>query len=108
MISYCNKIVGEGVVLDVQKWVNSVDLLFIRYLVGVSAAVSAHSLLQLLIGISRLLRKSPVIPSRNHAWLIFAGDQVEYLFSFLKNLEMLSCESLKSYAFCFICFCMIS
>ncbi|KAE7999210.1 hypothetical protein FH972_003665 [Carpinus fangiana] len=47
-----------------------------EYLVGVSAAVAAHSLLQLLISGSRLLRKSPVIPSRNHAWLIFAGDQV--------------------------------
>ncbi|KAK4269335.1 hypothetical protein QN277_022505 [Acacia crassicarpa] len=46
-----------------------------EYLVGVSAAVSAHSLLQLLIGTSRLLKKSPVIPSRNFAWLIFAGDQ---------------------------------
>ncbi|XP_054781531.1 CASP-like protein 3A1 isoform X4 [Prosopis cineraria] len=46
-----------------------------EYLVGVSAAVAAHSLLQLLIGTSRLLKKSPMIPSRNHAWLIFAGDQ---------------------------------
>ncbi|CAL5443919.1 unnamed protein product [Camellia sinensis] len=46
-----------------------------RYLVGVSAAVAAHSLLQLLISILRLLRNSPVIPSRNHAWIIFAGDQ---------------------------------
>ncbi|OAY36622.1 CASP-like protein 3A1 [Manihot esculenta] len=47
-----------------------------EYLVGVSAAVVAYSLLQLLISMSRLLRKSPVIPSRTHAWLIFAGDQV--------------------------------
>ncbi|KAG8379998.1 hypothetical protein BUALT_Bualt07G0147900 [Buddleja alternifolia] len=47
-----------------------------EYLVGVSAAVAAHSLLQLLINVSRTLRKSPVIPSRNHAWLIFAGDQI--------------------------------
>lgn len=39
-------------------------------------AVAAHSLLQLLISITRLLKKSPVIPSRNYAWLIFAGDQV--------------------------------
>ncbi|KAG6669272.1 CASP-like protein 3A1 [Carya illinoinensis] len=46
-----------------------------EYLVGISAAVAAHSLLQLLISASRLLRKTPVIPSRNHAWLIFAGDQ---------------------------------
>ncbi|KAJ7951728.1 CASP-like protein [Quillaja saponaria] len=47
-----------------------------EYLVGVAAAVAAHSLLQLLIGTSRLLKRSPVIPSRNYAWLIFAGDQV--------------------------------
>jgi hypothetical protein len=26
--------------------------------------------------VSRLLRKSPVIQSRSHAWLVFAGDQV--------------------------------
>ncbi|KAL2521269.1 CASP-like protein [Forsythia ovata] len=42
----------------------------------VSAAVAFHSLLQLLINTSRVLRKSPVIPSRNHAWLVFAADQV--------------------------------
>ncbi|XP_057773116.1 CASP-like protein 3A1 [Salvia miltiorrhiza] len=47
-----------------------------EYLVGVSAAVALHSLLQLLINTSRMLRKSPLIPSRNHAWLIFAGDQI--------------------------------
>ncbi|XP_068334416.1 CASP-like protein 3A1 [Pyrus communis] len=47
-----------------------------EYLVGVSAAVAAHSLMQLLVSVSRLLRKSPLIPSRNHAWLTFAGDQV--------------------------------
>ncbi|GAA0164162.1 hypothetical protein LIER_19865 [Lithospermum erythrorhizon] len=47
-----------------------------RYLVGVSAAVAVHSILQLMIGESRLLRKSSIIPSRNHAWLLFAGDQV--------------------------------
>ncbi|KDP40879.1 hypothetical protein JCGZ_24878 [Jatropha curcas] len=47
-----------------------------EYLVGVSAAVAAHCLLQLLISVSRLLRKSPIIPSTSHAWLIFAGDQV--------------------------------
>ncbi|KAF8388926.1 hypothetical protein HHK36_025608 [Tetracentron sinense] len=46
-----------------------------EYLVGISAAVVAHSLLQLLLSVSRLLRKLPVISSRNHAWLIFAGDQ---------------------------------
>ncbi|XP_062086797.1 CASP-like protein 3A1 [Humulus lupulus] len=47
-----------------------------EYLVGVSAAVAAHSLLQLLLSALRLLRKSSVAPSRNHAWLIFACDQV--------------------------------
>ncbi|XP_058192537.1 CASP-like protein 3A1 [Rhododendron vialii] len=46
-----------------------------EYLVGVCAAVAAHSVLQLLISTSRLLRKSPVIHSRKHAWLIFVGDQ---------------------------------
>lgn len=45
------------------------------YLVGVSAAAAAHSVVQFLISTSRLLRKSPVIPSRSHAWIIFAGDQ---------------------------------
>lgn len=47
-----------------------------EYLVGVSAAVVLHSVLQLLINSFRVLQKSPVIPSRNHAWLIFAGDQI--------------------------------
>ncbi|XP_062023958.1 CASP-like protein 3A1 [Rosa rugosa] len=47
-----------------------------EYLVAVTAAVTVHSFLQLLINGSRLLRKSPMIPSRNHAWLSFAGDQV--------------------------------
>ncbi|XP_004510293.1 CASP-like protein 3A1 [Cicer arietinum] len=46
-----------------------------QYLVGVSAAVAVHSLLQLLIGTSRFVRATSVIPSRNHAWVIFAGDQ---------------------------------
>ncbi|KAJ6427498.1 hypothetical protein OIU84_022991 [Salix udensis] len=63
-----------GFTLPIQsKWSFSHSF---EYLVGVSAAVAAHSLLQLLISISRLLRKSPGIPSRNHAWLVFAGDQV--------------------------------
>ncbi|KAG7992371.1 hypothetical protein I3843_02G124900 [Carya illinoinensis] len=46
-----------------------------EYVVVISAAVAAHSLLQLLISASSLLRKSSVILSRNHAWLIFAADQ---------------------------------
>ncbi|XP_042968002.1 CASP-like protein 3A1 isoform X1 [Carya illinoinensis] len=49
-----------------------------EYVVVISAAVAAHSLLQLLISSSSLLRKSSVILSRNHAWLIFAADQVKY------------------------------
>ncbi|KAL4308798.1 hypothetical protein GQ457_01G039530 [Hibiscus cannabinus] len=48
-----------------------------EYLVGVTATATAYSLVQLLIAVSRLLlRKSPVIPSRNQAWLAFAGDQI--------------------------------
>ncbi|CAI9114193.1 OLC1v1014854C1 [Oldenlandia corymbosa var. corymbosa] len=55
------------------KWSFSDSL---EYLVGVSAAAAVHSLLQLFISGSRSLRKSPVIPSRNHAWLLFVGDQI--------------------------------
>lgn len=65
-----------------------------RYLVGVSAAVVAHSSLQFLISLSRLLRKSPLIPSRSHAWLIFAGDQVLYFaicFSLITRLTPFIC-----------------
>ncbi|OVA08549.1 Uncharacterized protein family UPF0497 [Macleaya cordata] len=47
-----------------------------EYLVGMSAAVVAHSLLQLILSVVKLIKKTPVIPSRNHAWLIFAGDQI--------------------------------
>ncbi|XP_051135870.1 CASP-like protein 3A1 isoform X2 [Andrographis paniculata] len=47
-----------------------------EYLVGVSAAVAVHSMLQLLINLLRIHRGYPVIPSRNHAWLIFGGDQI--------------------------------
>ncbi|XP_039070824.1 CASP-like protein 3A1 [Hibiscus syriacus] len=48
-----------------------------EYLVGVTAAAAVYSFFQLLIAISRLLvKKSPVIPSKNHAWLVFAGDQI--------------------------------
>ncbi|XP_058074218.1 CASP-like protein 3A1 [Magnolia sinica] len=47
-----------------------------EFLVGISAAVAAHSLMQLVLSIAKLLKKLPVIPSRNHAWIIFAGDQV--------------------------------
>lgn len=54
--------------------------LLYRYLVGVSGAVVAHSLLQLLISASRLRRKALVIPSQRYAWVIYAGDQVKCLF----------------------------
>ncbi|KAG1367811.1 CASP-like protein 3A1 [Cocos nucifera] len=54
------------------KWSFSDSL---EYLVGISAAVAAHSLLQLLLAIRKLVKKAPVIPSRRHAWVIFAGDQ---------------------------------
>ncbi|XP_071733488.1 CASP-like protein 3A1 [Rutidosis leptorrhynchoides] len=47
-----------------------------KYLVGVSAVVGVHSLVQLLMTTSRTLRKSSVFSSRNHAWLIFTIDQV--------------------------------
>ncbi|KAL2493135.1 CASP-like protein 3A1 [Abeliophyllum distichum] len=57
----------------VSKWSFSDSF---KYLVGVSAAVAVHSLLQLLINMSRVLRKSPMIPSRNHVWLVFAADQI--------------------------------
>ena len=59
-----------------------------RYLVGVSAAVAAHSLLQLGISMSRFRKKAIVIPSQNYAWVIYAGDQVCHtLFSFLKQIR---------------------
>ncbi|KAJ8434314.1 hypothetical protein Cgig2_009939 [Carnegiea gigantea] len=47
-----------------------------RYLVGVSAAVAAHSSLQLLISVSRLRRKVSAVPSPSYAWLLYAGDKV--------------------------------
>ncbi|KAI3882457.1 hypothetical protein MKX03_025235 [Papaver bracteatum] len=47
-----------------------------EYLVGIAAAVVAHSLLQLVLSVMKLIKKTPVIPSRNNAWLIFAGDQI--------------------------------
>ncbi|KAL1814407.1 hypothetical protein ACET3Z_016981 [Daucus carota] len=46
------------------------------YVVGVCGAVAAHSLIQLLISGVRIMQRSPVVLSRNHAWLIFAGDQI--------------------------------
>ncbi|XP_020098449.1 CASP-like protein 3A1 [Ananas comosus] len=55
------------------KWSFSDSL---EYLVGISAAVAAHSLLQLLLSMRKLVKRVPVIPSRSHAWVLFAGDQV--------------------------------
>ncbi|XP_071712230.1 CASP-like protein 3A1 [Rutidosis leptorrhynchoides] len=46
------------------------------YLVGVTSVVAIHSLLQLFMTSRMLLKKCSVISSRNHAWLLFAGDQV--------------------------------
>ncbi|XP_068642138.1 CASP-like protein 3A1 [Aristolochia californica] len=54
------------------KWTYSDSF---EYLVGISAAVAAHSLLQMILTVRKLLKKAPVIPSRSHGWLIFAGDQ---------------------------------
>ncbi|KAI3512596.1 hypothetical protein L1887_19912 [Cichorium endivia] len=47
-----------------------------QYVVGISSVVGVHSLVQLVITTSKLLRKSSVFSSRNHAWIIFVADQV--------------------------------
>ncbi|KAD6118675.1 hypothetical protein R6Q59_024874 [Mikania micrantha] len=47
-----------------------------QYLVGVSAVVAVHSLLQLMMTLSRTLRKASIFSTRNHAWIVFASDQV--------------------------------
>ncbi|CAA0837281.1 CASP-like protein 3A1 [Striga hermonthica] len=47
-----------------------------EYLVGMSAAVAVYSLVQSIINAFKILRKSPIIASRNHAWLIFVADQI--------------------------------
>uniref|UniRef100_A0A1D1Z6J8 CASP-like protein n=1 Tax=Anthurium amnicola TaxID=1678845 RepID=A0A1D1Z6J8_9ARAE len=54
------------------KWSFSESL---EFLVGVSAAVAAHSLLQLLLAGAKMVKRLPVVTSSNHAWIIFAGDQ---------------------------------
>ncbi|XP_010545675.1 PREDICTED: CASP-like protein 3A1 [Tarenaya hassleriana] len=46
------------------------------YLVVVSSATAAYSLLQLLISGARLVKKRPVIPTRHQAWFCFASDQI--------------------------------
>ncbi|KAJ0986414.1 hypothetical protein J5N97_004770 [Dioscorea zingiberensis] len=47
-----------------------------EYLVGISAAVTAYSVMQLLLSGRSVLKKAPVIPSRSQCWALFAGDQV--------------------------------
>ncbi|KAL5729060.1 hypothetical protein ACHQM5_002063 [Ranunculus cassubicifolius] len=47
-----------------------------EYLVGISAAAAGHSLLQLVVSVVKLVNKTPVFPSRHHAWLVFACDQI--------------------------------
>ncbi|KAK1362883.1 hypothetical protein POM88_038444 [Heracleum sosnowskyi] len=63
-----------GLSLPVQsKWSFSDSF---QYVVGVTAAVAFHSFVQLLYNIPMILRKSPVISSRNYLWLLFAVDQL--------------------------------
>ncbi|XP_010539485.1 PREDICTED: CASP-like protein ARALYDRAFT_316979 isoform X2 [Tarenaya hassleriana] len=47
-----------------------------QYLVAVSAAASLYLAVQFLVGSLRLLRRNPVIPSRQQAWFIFMADQI--------------------------------
>ncbi|ESQ48302.1 hypothetical protein EUTSA_v10021518mg [Eutrema salsugineum] len=46
------------------------------YLVVVSSATGLYSLLQLVISGTRLMRKSPVIPTRTQAWFCLVADQM--------------------------------
>ncbi|KFK38982.1 hypothetical protein AALP_AA3G184700 [Arabis alpina] len=46
------------------------------YLLVVSSATVLYSLLQLIISGTRLMRKSPVIPTRTQAWFCFVADQI--------------------------------
>ncbi|KAJ3678944.1 hypothetical protein LUZ61_021108 [Rhynchospora tenuis] len=55
------------------KWSFSDSL---EYLVGISAAVAAYSLLQLVLVVRKLLKKVSAVPSQTYAWILFAGDQV--------------------------------
>lgn len=41
-----------------------------------STASAAYSLAQLLLISRRVVKRDPIVPSRRHAWLFFAGDQV--------------------------------
>ncbi|KAJ4893767.1 CASP-like protein 3A1 [Raphanus sativus] len=46
------------------------------YLVAVSSATVIYSLLQLVLSGTRLVRRSPVIPTRTQAWFCFVADQI--------------------------------
>ncbi|KAL0899761.1 hypothetical protein Bca101_083722 [Brassica carinata] len=46
------------------------------YLVVVTSATVVYSLLQLVISGTRLMRRSPVIPTRTQAWFCFVADQI--------------------------------
>ncbi|CAA7025778.1 unnamed protein product [Microthlaspi erraticum] len=47
-----------------------------KYVVGACTATILYSLLQLCLGVYRLLTGSPITPSRFQAWLCFISDQV--------------------------------
>ncbi|KAL5983678.1 hypothetical protein ACLOJK_017769 [Asimina triloba] len=48
-----------------------------EYLVGISAVVAAHSLVQLVLSVAALLKKLPAAKgSRCRAWVVFVGDQI--------------------------------
>uniref|UniRef100_A0A0D9V560 CASP-like protein n=1 Tax=Leersia perrieri TaxID=77586 RepID=A0A0D9V560_9ORYZ len=48
----------------------------LEYLVGMSAASAAYCLAQLMLIAHKAVKNTPVVQSRNYAWLMFAGDQV--------------------------------
>uniref|UniRef100_A0A0A9H1M3 CASP-like protein n=1 Tax=Arundo donax TaxID=35708 RepID=A0A0A9H1M3_ARUDO len=48
----------------------------LQFLVGMSAAAAAYSLVQLLLISHKAVKKVSMIPSRRHVLLLFAGDQV--------------------------------
>ncbi|CAN7069653.1 unnamed protein product [Brassica oleracea var. botrytis] len=46
------------------------------YLVVVTSATVIYSLLQLVLSGTRLMRKTPVVPTRTQAWFCFVADQI--------------------------------
>ncbi|KAJ6824342.1 putative CASP-like protein 3A1 [Iris pallida] len=48
----------------------------LQYLVGVSAAVAAYELVQLVMMARKLLSKGTSVRSRGHTWMLFVCDQV--------------------------------